>query len=103
VDKIILDPCIEDELWAIWLYIARDNPEAATRVIDAAYKSFKDLAANPRLGRVRKFREPRLRGVRSWHVGEFHNYLIFYRAESGVVRVLHVYHGAQNIEPLFED
>ena len=102
MDKIILDPCVENELWAIWLYIAQDNPEAATRVVMAAYNTFVGLAANPRMGRIRKFRSRRLRGVRSWPITGFQNYLIFYRQESGVVRILHVYHGAQNVEALFE-
>jgi len=45
--KFILDPCVEGELWDIWRFIARDNPDAATRVIDAAYDTFKTLAAHP--------------------------------------------------------
>jgi hypothetical protein len=49
--KFVLDPCVEDELWGIWYFIAQDNPDAATRVIDAAYETFKTLAANPGLGR----------------------------------------------------
>jgi len=102
VDKIILDPCVENELWAIWLYIAQDNPEAATRVVEAAHRSFTELAANPRIGRIWKFRGRRLRGVRSWRIMNFQNYLIFYKEESGIIRILHVYHGAQNIEALFE-
>ena len=60
-----LDPCVEDELWRIWHFIAHDDPDAATRVIEAAYETFKTLAANPGLGRPRRFRNPRLRDVRS--------------------------------------
>lgn len=48
----ILDPVVEDELWAIWVFIAKDNPDAATRVIEAAYKTFRSLAANPETGRL---------------------------------------------------
>jgi plasmid stabilization system protein ParE len=92
---------VEDELWAIWKYIADDNPDAATRVVEAAYETFKALAANPGLGRLRKFRDPRLKGVRSWLVSGFDNYLIFYRAIPGGIEVLHAYHGARDIEALF--
>ena len=35
-----LDPCVEDELWEIWKYIAKDNPDAATHVVEAAYATF---------------------------------------------------------------
>jgi len=51
--KFILDPCVEDELWEIWHFIAQDNPDAATRVVEAAFETFKTLAANPGIGRSR--------------------------------------------------
>ncbi len=99
--KYILDPCVEDELWGIWQYIAQDNPDAATRVIEAAYETFKTLAANPGLGRPRRFRNPRLRDVRSWRITGFENYLIFYRGVTDDIQVNHVYHGARDVEALF--
>lgn len=99
--EYILDPCVEDELWDIWLFIAQDNPDAATRVIEAAYETFEMLAANPGLGKPRRFRSPRLRDVRSWHIAGFENYLIFYRRVASGIQVIHVYHGARDIEALF--
>jgi uncharacterized protein YyaL (SSP411 family) len=55
------------------------------------------------LGRLRKFRNPRLKGVRSWLVSGFDNYLIFYRATPEGIEVLHVYHGARDIEARFDE
>jgi plasmid stabilization system protein ParE len=40
--EYILDPCVEDELWGIWHFIAQDNPDAAMRVIEAAHETFKN-------------------------------------------------------------
>ena len=99
--EFILDPCVEEELWGIWHFIAQDNPDAATQVVEAAYETFKTLAAHPGLGRQRRFRSPKLRDVRSWHITGFENYLIFYRGVAGGIQVNHVYHGAQDIEALF--
>ena len=99
--KFILDPCVEGELWDIWRFIARDNPDAATRVIDAAYDTFKTLAAHPGLGRSQRFRNSRLREVRSWRNAGFDNYLIFYRSVADGIQVNHVYHGARDNEALF--
>jgi len=99
--KIIFDPCVEENLWDIWEFIARDNPEAAERVVEAAYETMKALAANPGLGRPRNFRNPRLKDIRSWRVEGFDNYLIFYRPVSSGIQVLRVYHGARNIDALF--
>jgi toxin ParE1/3/4 len=101
VAEFILAPWVENELWAIWNFIAQDNPGAATRVIEAAYETFRSLASTPGLGRPRKFRDPRLKGVRSWHVSGFNNYLVFYRPTSNGIQVLHVYHGARDIDALF--
>ena len=101
--KFILDPGVEDELWAIWVFIAEDNPDAATRMVEAAHETFKTLAANPELGCRRKLRNPRLRNVRSFRVSGFDNYLIFYRAIGEDIQVLHVYHGARDLEALFGD
>jgi toxin ParE1/3/4 len=100
--EFFLDPCVQDELWAIWEFIARDNPDAATRVVEAAFDTFNTLASAPTLGRPRKFRNPRLKGVRARGISGFHNYLVFYRSVAGGVQVLHVYHGARNIEALFD-
>ena len=97
----LLDPCIEDELWGIWCFIAQDNPDAAARVIEAAYETFKTLAANPGLGKQRRFRSPRLRDVRSWRISGYENYLIFYREVAGGIQVIHIYHGARDIDALF--
>ncbi len=99
--EFILDPRVEDELWGIWHFIAQYNPDAATHVIEAAYETFKTLAANPGIGRLRRFRSLRLRDVRSWRVSGFKNYLVFYRGVPEGIQVLHVYHGAQDVEALF--
>ena len=99
--KFILAPCVESELWAIWKFIAQDNPDAARRVIEAAHATFKNLAATPGLGRPHKFRNPQLKATRSWRAAGFDNYLIFYRPIPEGVQVLHVYHGARDIEALF--
>jgi toxin ParE1/3/4 len=103
VPKFILAPCLEDELWAIWQFIAQNNPAAATRVVEAAHETFKNLALTPGLGRPHKFRNSKLKGVRSWHVSGFNNYLIFYRPIPDGVQVLHIYHGARDIEALLGD
>ena len=86
----------------IWHFIARDNPDAATRVVEAAYETFEALVCT-NFGRPRRFRNPKLRDVRSWRITGFENYVIFYRSVAGGIQVNHVYHGARNIEALFSE
>lgn len=87
----------------MWRHIAQDNPDAATRVVEAAFETFTTLTAHPQLGRARKFKDPRLHGMRSIGVQGFPNYLIFYRVIRGAVHIHHVYHGARDIEALFDE
>jgi toxin ParE1/3/4 len=97
VPEYILDPCVEEELGAIWEFIAKDNPEAARRVIDAARETFRNLARNPGLGRPWKFRRPRHQEIRYRTVSGFDNYVVFYREIPNGIQVHHVFHGARNI------
>jgi toxin ParE1/3/4 len=97
--EFILDPVAGDELWEIWRFIARDNPDAATRVVEAAYETFCQLAVNPGLGRPRTFPE-QLPGIRSWRITGFENYLIFYRNAGDTVQIIHVCHGARDLNAL---
>ncbi len=101
--KIFLAPCVEGELWEIWSFIARDNPDAATRVVEAIGEAFKKLAATPGLGVARKWRNPRLRDIRFFPVPAFANYLVFYRPTAEGIEVLHVYHGARDLDRLLEE
>jgi toxin ParE1/3/4 len=99
--KFVLDPIVEEELWSLWQFIAQNNPDAATALIEAAFSTFHVLAANPGLGRLRKFKNSRLSGIRSFRVSGFDNYLIFYRQVVDGIQVHHVYHGARDLESLF--
>ena len=98
--KYILDPGVEDELWGLWRFIAHNNSEAATRFLEAACATFQTLAATPGLGRLRRFRNPRLLGIRSCRILGFENHLIFYRGIAGGIQVNHVYQGAPDLEAM---
>ena len=96
----ILDPCIEAELEEIAVFIAKDNPEAAIKVLEAAERTFQLLADRPGLGRPRTTKNPRLRNLRVRSIQAFTKYLVFYRPIPIGIQVLHVYHSARNIDAL---
>ncbi len=48
-----LAPSAELDLAEIWLHIARDNPSAADRLVDALHHRFQILALQPELGQAR--------------------------------------------------
>ena len=74
----------------IWLYIARHDPDAATRLIERLVSSVARLADYPESGSPR----PEIAvGARSITVG---NYLVLYRVERDSVNIVRVVHGAQD-------
>lgn len=87
----------ELDLVEIGAYIARDNEQAAQRLIERVLVKCQSIAENPRLGRARDELRP---GLRSLCVG---NYLIFYRLMNSAVQVVRVLHGARDLESLFND
>jgi toxin ParE1/3/4 len=89
---IIITPAAESDLVNIWLYIARDNPDAADRVYQAAESTFESLAATPRKGTLYQSKRAQLEGMRFFPVSKFKNYVIYYREQPKgieIVRVLH--------------
>lgn len=92
---------IGDDLPSIYAYIARDNPAAAERVLDAVEATFAQIAAQPESGVPYPTRNQLMKAVRMLPVSGFNNYLVFYRIEGDAVRVLYVVHGARHLMRLF--
>ncbi|AUB80977.1 type II toxin-antitoxin system RelE/ParE family toxin [Candidatus Thiodictyon syntrophicum] len=84
----------EDDLVDIWIYIARDNPDAADRLLEEIDRKCVLLAENPRLGRARPDIAPEFR---HWPIG---SYLILYRLLPDGIEVVRVVHGARRLDRL---
>ncbi|WP_337182329.1 type II toxin-antitoxin system RelE/ParE family toxin [Shinella sp.] len=81
-------PQAEEDLIAIWRYIADENEAAADRLLDRIAAVTRKLSVHPEAGRLR----PELAaGLRSFVIG---NYVLFYKVDPGrlvLVRVLSRY------------
>jgi len=85
----------ESDLCKIWLYIARDNPDAADQFIDKLRVQCQRLASTPQQGRPR----PEFAvDLRSYRVG---NYFIFYFPTGTGIEVARVLHGARDLPRIF--
>jgi toxin ParE1/3/4 len=85
----------ESDLEAIAEYIARDSVTAALAVVDELREKCLALAEAPRgYPLVPRYEH---HGVRRRPFG---NYLIFYRAHTEAVEVVHILHGARDYERL---
>ena len=85
----------EEDLIKIWIYIARDNPGTADRVLDDIEERFHALADNPLMGWLRPDIAPELC---YFTVGK---YLILYRTVPDGVQIVRVIHGARDLPHLF--
>jgi toxin ParE1/3/4 len=76
--------------------ISEHNPDAAVRFLEAIDHTIENLALQPLIGILRKFRGTDLKNIRSWRVDGFRNYLIFYRFADARLEILRIKHGAMD-------
>ena len=100
--EIHITPAAENDLINIWLYIARDNPEAADRVYQAAEDTFKSLASMPHIGTLYRSKRAQLKGVRFFSVSKFQSYVIYYRDLPKGIEIIRVLDAHMNKQKRLE-
>jgi plasmid stabilization system protein ParE len=64
----------------------------------AVNETLQFLARHPAIGRLRSFRHPRLKGLRSFQVQRpFHIHLVFYRFDTTAICAERIMHGARDL------
>lgn len=82
----------DEDLIEIWLGIARENPSAADRVLDAIEARWQQLTLHPHSGMAR---DDIAGGIRHLVVGQ---YLTLYRVGSDGVEIVRVLHGRRKVD-----
>ena len=101
MNTVVIRPVARQDLEDIFVWIGADNLEAAERFLHEAEDTFALLAAHPLLGRQRRFRAGDLRGIRSFPVLRFPNYLVFYQTAGTTVEITRVIHGSRDLPTVF--
>ncbi len=79
-------------------YVRQAGDEIARRFQKAVDSTLRGLCEQPGLGRARRFRHPKLQGLRSFAVERpFHRLLIFYRADEKTLQAVRLMHGARDL------
>ena len=86
----------QSDLDDCWLYIARDNPDAADRFLDQLIDKLAMLAEHPAAGRNCRALRP---GLYRFPVG---SYVLFYQIRAKHIEVVRVLHGARDIKAILE-
>ena len=92
------DAFLEDfALQALW-YVRQDGAELAIRFQQAVDSRLHLLCEQPGAGPVRKFKHPKLKGLRSFALERpFHRFLIFYREDGTVLQAVRLMDGARDL------
>ncbi len=94
----ILAPEALQDLQDVWDFIARDSPEAASRVQEELFKAFERLAKMPGQGHQRQDLTDKpvlFFAVRS--------YLVVYRPDTSPLQIVGVLHGARDVPTLLRE
>ena len=93
----LIAPAALGDLSEIWDYYAIQiqNPDAADRVRDEIFESFRTLAKTPGMGHFRN--DLAKKPLRFWHV---RSYLIIYRSEKRPIEIVRVLHGARDVQAI---
>lgn len=85
-------------------YLATHADEVtAERFLDAVDETVANLLKFPGSGSFWVSDHPQLQGIRKRRIVGFDNHLLFYRYDERSVEILHLFHGAQDIEARFRD
>ena len=95
--EYIAKPEVDEDLITHAKWIELDNPDAAQRFLEAAFKSFEFLANFPQAGPKARFKHERLKEVRFWVLPPpFNRWLVFYAIYNELVIIIRVLHSSQN-------
>jgi len=83
----------------IWLYIARNDPKAADRVVDYLGDCFMALLASPKVGRIRDDLWPQTYCLTIGKASGRSKFLVFYRISEDGIEIARVLEGHQDIKP----
>ncbi len=79
-------------------YIRKAGETVAEGYLAAVESTVEELARQPEMGRLRRFRHSELQDIRSFRVARpFHRHILFYRYGEDALLVERVMHGARNL------
>ena len=93
-----LSPDGRGDIESLWLYIARDNPKAATRVTTVIRDACRHLAEFPNAGHKREDLTTRT-DVLFWPI---YSFLIVYRPTTQPLQIVRVLHGNRDVSEILD-
>jgi len=102
--RIIVTPTAEWEVTEAFEHLIEEaGLDVADRFLAAFDETARFLAAMPGVGRVREAKDPSAKGLRSWAVDGFPNYLVFYVPGAESLVVMRLLHGARDLRFILDE
>ncbi|PSF38583.1 type II toxin-antitoxin system RelE/ParE family toxin [Aphanothece hegewaldii CCALA 016] len=98
MNRYIISPSATRDLNTIADYFLTRNVETGEKLFQEFNQKCQKLTQFPLLGRSYNHIKPSLRGL-----SLMNGYIIFYRVSNGVIEILRVVNGRQDLEALFDD
>ncbi|HLL88144.1 MAG TPA: type II toxin-antitoxin system RelE/ParE family toxin [Tepidisphaeraceae bacterium] len=95
--RVVLQDAAREDAFHFYQMIARQNPAAAERFLDALRETCEFLAEHPRVGTRRGSTLPQLSDLRSYGIRGFPNHLILFLPLRDGVIIARVRHGAEDL------
>ncbi len=86
-----------------WYLDERGSPKAARRFLDAVESAIDRISGNPGIGAPKFFKNPMLKGLRSWPVPGFSAVGVYNSFSDEGIRVIRVLHGKRDVLRLIEE
>ncbi len=94
--KVLRSARARRDLTHHFVFIARDDVDAAHRFLDAYTRAVEQISDFPEIGSLRKLYNPNLRTVRLWSLEGFEKYMLVYHVRAKSILILRVIHAAQD-------
>ena len=103
--RLVIRPAAREDILRQYRYylIDKDAEAAAERFLGAAQSAIGYVFRRPGVGSPRSFRNPALKGLRSWPVKGFAVIRIYYMASEDEIRIVRVLHGKRDVGRLLDD
>jgi toxin ParE1/3/4 len=103
--KSVIRPLAREDILRQYRYflIEENVPDIAERFLLAAQNSIAQISRRAGIGVPVNVKNPKLAGLRSWHVAGFPAIRIYYLVSESTLRVIRILHGKRDIPPLLKN
>lgn len=99
---IVIQPAADLDIERIATELHLVDPRLADDFLTCVRRTLEFLSDFPGAGITYKISDRTTPAFRRWRVDRFKNYLIFYRDEGNILRIVRVIHGARDIPTLLK-